>query len=1075
MRLRWILAGVLLVFSISYAATTGKISGYVTDAGTGEPLAGANVLIRNTSLGAATNAEGFYVILNIPPGEYEVVSSYIGYATVQQAEVRVRIDLTTLLDFEMRVQAYQGEEILVTAERKVVQVDIASSQVNISRDEIADLPATSISDVVGMEAGMSGLQVRSGDLDETTLLVDGLTMKDSRTGDPISTISLSSIQEVMIQSGGFSAEYSDLQSGVVSIVTREGSLDKYSLNMNVKYSSYKPKNFAFTDISGNVVSSMFDEKSVFLRPYLDDEVCWTGTRNGNWDSWTMGEYPEFVGWNVVSQRLMADNDPANDLTPEALQQQFRYLVRRGDDFLAKKIPDYHLDLGFSGPVPFVAEKLGGLRFFMTYVGNQTAYLQPLATDKYTDWTWTGKVTSDLSHKMKLTLYGMQNKYYGTATSQTGGAGVYTSGSGAVDGGWSMSRLFYPNYYGIAERYNQLYAATLKNIVDEKTYWEGILEFSQTAYSTYMAPDRDSAVYNLFDGVDGADLWMDERPYGFWPSMTTTYASTNFFTGYVQWPYDSTKTSNLRATYNIKSQVNDRNEVKAGTQFQYWVYDMNYGSHRSLTATSATNTLWVQNPFQIDFYIQDKLEYEGFVASVGLRGEYWNPNCEWFDMDSVRWLEIFSSDLFKPYALNDSLLNATFPKRRARGQFHLMPRLGISHPITETSKLYFNYGHMYQKMDPDYYFQMRRYGDYSLSWIGDPETQFEKTVSYELGFDQAIGRDYLIHIAAYYKDKSNQATTTTYRSIAGNNYSVTDDRNYQDIRGLEVTFKKLYGEWFRGFINLNYSAYSSGSFAWPNVYEDEGSEAYKKMIQNTESKKQSKSTPLPSAKTNLVFRTPSRLGTLLGDWSLSVQGSWYDAGYYINRTRGFYSNIIEIRDAWYCDMKLMKPFRFDRYNLSFVMEINNVLNLKRLSLAGQSLGSSYALIDGYQLDHYIESLHFPTAAYEETNQNHISPTHYPEGTRKKADKYYDYRPSGVAYKPLSYASNTTQVTDPSVIYYLEQTQTWSRIENSSIVAVPDEEIIDILNNRAYIDNPANTPYMFLNPRNIYVGLQLSIDL
>ncbi|MCK5817144.1 MAG: carboxypeptidase regulatory-like domain-containing protein, partial [Candidatus Marinimicrobia bacterium] len=235
MRLKWILVGLLFTLGISFAGTTGKISGYVYDSATGAPLPGANVLVRNTSLGAATNADGFFVILNIPPGEQEVMATYIGYATVQQTGVLVNIDLTTPLDFNLQVEAFEGEEIIVIAERKLVQVDIASSQVNISKDEIKDLPATSIGDVVGMEAGMSGLSVRQGDLDETTLLVDGLAMKDSRTGNPISTISLSSIEEIMVQSGGFSAEYSDLQSGVISIVTKEGSTENYNLNVNVKY------------------------------------------------------------------------------------------------------------------------------------------------------------------------------------------------------------------------------------------------------------------------------------------------------------------------------------------------------------------------------------------------------------------------------------------------------------------------------------------------------------------------------------------------------------------------------------------------------------------------------------------------------------------------------------------------------------------------------------------------------------------------------------------------------------------------------------------------------------------------
>ena len=1075
MRLKWILVGLLFTLGISFAGTTGKISGYVYDSATGSPLPGANVLIRNTSLGAATNASGFFVILNIPPGEHEVMATYIGYATVQQTGVYVNIDLTTPLDFNLQVEAYKGEEIIVTAERKLVQVDIASSQVNISKDEIKDLPATNIGDVVGMEAGMSGLSVRQGDLDETTLLVDGLAMKDSRTGNPISTISLSSIEEIMVQSGGFSAEYSDLQSGMVSIVTKEGSAEDYNLNVNVKYSPYAPKNFAYTDISGNEVVSMYDENAVFIRPYLDDDVCWTGTANGAWDLITQGEYPDFAGWNAISEGLMGDENPDNDLSPQALQEQFKYLVRRGDDFYKQLIPDYNFDVGLSGPVPFVSKQLGNLRFYTTLVANQTAYLQPLATDKYNDWTWTGKVTADINPKMKLSLFSMQNKYYGTATSLSGNPGVHTSGSGAIDGGWSMSRLFYPNYYGLTQRYNQMYAATLKNIVNQKTFWEGSVEYSSTAYNSHPAEARDTITNDIFAGVDGVNLFMDEKPYGFWTVNDVTYASTNFFTGYVQWPYDSTKTSHLSAKYDIKSQINDRNEVKGGVQFQTWDYSMNYGSYRSLSASAATNTLWEQKPFQLDAYITDKIEYEGFVAQVGLRGEYWNPNCMWYDMDSLQWSEVFLSDLYKTYALDDSLEASTFPRRKAKGQFHLMPRIGISHPITESSKLYFNYGHMYQKMDPDYYFQMRRRNDYRLSWIGNPELAFEKTISYELGFDQAIGKQYLIHVAAYYKDKNNQATTTTYRSVAGVNYTVSDDRYYQDIRGLEITLKKRQGEWFRGFVNLNYSSYSTGTFSWPSVYENEGSEAYLDMIQNTESKKQSKSVPRPSMKTNLVFRTPASYGNLLGNWSLSLRGSWYDAGYYINRTRGFYSNIIETRDSWYCDAKIFKPFRFKNLNVSFVMEIDNIFNLKRLSLAGQALGSSYALVDGYQFDNYFESLHFPTAAYEETDQSHLSPTYYPEGTKAKADKYLDYRPSGVDYQPMNFATNLTQVTNPLMIYYVEETGMWSRVVEGNVVQVPDNEITNIIETNAYIDNPANTPYLFMNPRDIYVGLQFSIDL
>ena len=94
----------------------------------------------------------------------------------------------------------------------------------------------------------------------------------------------------------FSAEYSDLQSGMVSIVTKEGNPKQFKVTANIKYSPYQNRNFASTDISGNVVLHRYSMKTqFFLRPYLDDEVCWTGTKNGAWDLNTQGEYAEFAG------------------------------------------------------------------------------------------------------------------------------------------------------------------------------------------------------------------------------------------------------------------------------------------------------------------------------------------------------------------------------------------------------------------------------------------------------------------------------------------------------------------------------------------------------------------------------------------------------------------------------------------------------------------------------------------------------------------------------------------------------------------------------------------------------------
>ena len=80
------------------AGITGKVFGTIRDASTGEPLIGCNVILQGTSFGAATNLDGTYIIINIPPGKYTVTASMIGYAKSNVTDVIVRSDLTTTIN-----------------------------------------------------------------------------------------------------------------------------------------------------------------------------------------------------------------------------------------------------------------------------------------------------------------------------------------------------------------------------------------------------------------------------------------------------------------------------------------------------------------------------------------------------------------------------------------------------------------------------------------------------------------------------------------------------------------------------------------------------------------------------------------------------------------------------------------------------------------------------------------------------------------------------------------------------------------------------------------------------------------
>ncbi|RMG34879.1 MAG: carboxypeptidase-like regulatory domain-containing protein, partial [Methanobacteriota archaeon] len=130
-RFKLVLLIVSSIVSTVFAATTGKITGVVKDAETGEPLPGVNVVIQGTSLGASTDLDGSYFILNIPPGNYTVTAQMVGYATVNMEDVRVNAGRTTVLNFSLKSQLLQGEEITIVAEREVIPRDVASSQVTL--------------------------------------------------------------------------------------------------------------------------------------------------------------------------------------------------------------------------------------------------------------------------------------------------------------------------------------------------------------------------------------------------------------------------------------------------------------------------------------------------------------------------------------------------------------------------------------------------------------------------------------------------------------------------------------------------------------------------------------------------------------------------------------------------------------------------------------------------------------------------------------------------------------------------------------------------------------------------------
>lgn len=215
--------GVLLLLTSvpAFAGTTGTLSGRVLD-GDGKPVVAATVLVVGTRMGAYTDAEGRYLILNVQPGTYELKASRLGFNTVTVSNVIVSADNTTRQDFKLGDTALSTQEVVIVAERPPVDISVTSSQVTLTTEEIEDLPVQSLTDVVNLQAGVVDGHFRGGRQGEVQFQVDGVSINNAFDNRSSLNIDRSLLQEVQVISGTFDAEYGQAMSGVVNAILKEG-------------------------------------------------------------------------------------------------------------------------------------------------------------------------------------------------------------------------------------------------------------------------------------------------------------------------------------------------------------------------------------------------------------------------------------------------------------------------------------------------------------------------------------------------------------------------------------------------------------------------------------------------------------------------------------------------------------------------------------------------------------------------------------------------------------------------------------------------------------------------------------
>ncbi len=329
---------IALIFTTSIWAAGGKISGTVTDEQSGEPLPGVNVYISELSLGAATDLNGYYVILNVVPGNYTLKASYIGYATYSVINLGVSTGQTTIRDFRMSQEVLQGQEVVVTADRPLVRKDLTASQKITTSDEIKDLPVETFLGVLTTQAGVNvgaggELHIRGGRSNEVGYYIDGISVANPFFTNGLAvSVSNKALQEMKVVSGAFNAEYGNAMSGIVNIQIAEGG-PNYSGNLSVYTGDYLSDD---SDLFMNIDKLNFASNKVM-------EGTFTGpvpllSKDGNFTFNVSGRYTNNEGY-LYGRREHNPNDYS-----DFRYSDFWYIENNGDNEYVPMNPSERLNL-----------------------------------------------------------------------------------------------------------------------------------------------------------------------------------------------------------------------------------------------------------------------------------------------------------------------------------------------------------------------------------------------------------------------------------------------------------------------------------------------------------------------------------------------------------------------------------------------------------------------------------------------------------------------------------------------------------------------------------------------------------
>ncbi len=740
-------------------AQTGKVVGKVTDLQTGDPLIGANVIIEGTSLGAATNANGEYVILNVPPGSFVLKARYIGYREVIFENIKVSVNLTTEVNFELPAEAYQTETVTVVAPKPLINKNTTNATSIVRSEDIENIPIRGVNAIVATQAGVvsqsGNLYVRGSRADGVANYVDGVLVNDPVNGGARTQVISNAVEEIQFQAGGYSAEFGGANGGIISTQTKAGAE-----NYNVSFEG------------------------------ITDHFTSTGSRFLDTYSYGYSEYVLTAGGPIYPGL-----------------KNLKFFVAANNNF-RRSPANFYRGADYKGLYSPALAASGTADTFDVY------YPDGIVLNNHQNTYQTnGNITWDLN-PFTIRLNGGF-----TYTEGRDGVGRYyyinkdragMNEGQTILGSLKFTHVINPNtfYDVIVNYYNDfykdmdpifkdniaLYGDSLANAAEGTTLRsEG---YNPTDYSAYgQSFGSGKAVYNAYS---------KQRTESFGGRVNFLYQAglhheIKFGGDYTYYTVRRYALAPMQLAINAIS-VADGSVNQIYSRANYYGYDV-YGNE------SDNGLSKPKHPVFAALYFQDKMEFSDLVLQAGLRLDYIDIDGEVFKNPSN--ITFTSDNLIDPNDLVsvDPLLQ-------------ISPRLGFSFPVTDQTVFHAQYGKFVQQSRLRDVYQGYNLiadnikGGYAIQNPVGFGLRPERTTSYEIGFKQQLGDAFAFDLTMFYKDIKDQIQIRTIFGAANSStpaYYAWVNGDFSTVKGFEVKIDLRRTQRISATIDYTYSdAQGTGS-------------------------------------------------------------------------------------------------------------------------------------------------------------------------------------------------------------------------------------------------------------------------